>query len=337
MKHLNRVMIIFCVGSSAAIYIPIAAADAAIDALNANHLDEARTLFLQQLLKSETKNATLTRLGEVEFHAGNYDKAIDYLQQAIVVDPNSAVNYLLLGKSYGQKAQTGSMFSALGLAKKCIASFEKAYSLDSKNTQILQALVEYHSAAPAIVGGSQEKLSQYSAELKKISPEMAAVYEINNLEKDKKHDNAMKLALDLKQQKNLPITTQFSLAHYFKENKFYPEAEEVLENLIKTPVTTQTTIDDRWYISDASLQLGEVFLATHKKLDRAETLIKDFQQKNNNPKDIHYLWAFWSLAKIYKANGNLDKYQSEVAHIKTLDYKQNKYFAKEFEEESKNN
>jgi lipopolysaccharide biosynthesis regulator YciM len=337
MQHLNRVIIAFCLTSVTIIYIPNAAADAAIDALNANHLDDARTLFLQQLPKLETKNTILTRLGEVEFHAGNYDKAIDYLQQAIVVDPNSAVNYLLLGRSYGQKAQTGSMFSAMGLAKKCIASFEKAYSLDPKNTQILQALVEYHSTAPSIVGGSQDKLLQYSAELKKISPEMAAVYDINNLEKDKKHDAAIKLAIDLKQQKNLPVTTQWSLAHYFKENKFYPEAEEVLENLIKTPVTTQTTIDDRWYISDASLQLGEVFLATNKQLDRAAILVKDFQQKNNNPKDIHYLWAFWSLAKIYKANGNLDKYKAEVDHIKTLDYKQNKYFSKEFDEESKNN
>lgn len=336
MKYLNRAIIAFFVGSSAATYIPAATADAALDALNANHLDEARTLLLQQLPKTETKNATLTYLGKVEFHAGDYDKSIDYLQQAIAVDPNSAMDYLLLGRSYGSKAQTSSIFSALGLAKKCIASFETAHSLDAKNIEILQALVEYHSAAPAIVGGSQEKLSQYLAELKKISPEMAAIYEINNLEKDKKHDQAVKLALDLKQQKKIPVTTQFSLAHYFKENKLYPEAEDVLEKLITVPVTAQTTIEDRWYISDASLQLGEVFLATNKQLDRAITLVKDFQAKNNNPKDIHYLWAFWSLAKIYKANGNLDKYQSEVAHIKTLDYKQNKYFAKQFEEESKN-
>ncbi len=335
MKYLNRTMIVFCIGSSAAFYISDAAADAAIDALNANHLDEARTLFLQQLSKADTKNAILTHLGEVELHAGNYDKAIDYLQQAIAVDPGAAVNYFLLGRSYGQKAQTVSIFSALSLAKKCIASFEQAHSLDPKNAQILQALVEYHSAAPSIVGGSQEKLSQYLAELKKISPTIAEVYEINNLEKDKKHDDAIKLALDLKQQKNLPIITQYSLAHYFKESKSYSEAEEVLENLIKTPVTTQTTIDDRWDISDASLQLGEVFLATHKQLDRAAILVKDFQEKNNNPNDIHYLWAFWSLAKIYKANDNLDKYQSEVNYIKTLDYRKNKYFAKEFEEESK--
>lgn len=336
MKCLNQTIIAFCVGSAAAIYIPTVAADAALDALNANHLDEARTLLLPQLSKIETKNSALTHLGDVELRAGNYDKAIDYLQQASAVDPNSAVNHLLLGRSYGRKAQTSSMFSALGLAKKCLASFEKAYSLDSKNTQILQALVEYHSAAPAIVGGSQEKLLEYSAELKKIAPEIAVVYEINSLEKDKKHDQALKIALDLKQKNSLPIATQFSLANYFKENKLYSDAEYVLENLIKVPVTPQTTIEDRWYISDASLQLGEVFLATNKQLDRAVLLVKDFQAKNNNPKDIHYLWAFWSLAKIYKASGHLDKYQSEVAHIKKLDYKQNKTFAKQFEEESRN-
>lgn len=90
------------------------------------------------------------------------------------------------------------------------------------------------------------------------------------------------------------------------------------------PVTAQSSIQERWYISDASLQLAEVFLATNKSLERAITLVKDFQEKNNNPKGEHYLWAFWSLAKIYKANGNLDKYHAEVQHIKTLDYKNNK-------------
>lgn len=336
MKYLYRTIAAVFVVGAAVIYIPAAVADAALDALNANHLDEARTLYLQQLPKFDTKNITMSYLGKVELYAGNYDKAIDYLQQAIAVDANSAMNYLLLGKAYGRKAQTVSMFSALSLAKQCVASFEKAHSLDANNIEILQALVEYHSAAPAIVGGSQEKLSQYLAKLKKISPEIAAIYEVNNLEKDKKHDQAIKLALALKQQKNLPVSVQFSLAHYFKENKLYSDAEEVLEGLIKVPVTAQTSIDDRWYISDASLQLGEVFLATNQQLDRAAVLVKDFQQKNNNPKDIHYLWAFWSLAKIYKASGDLEKYKTEVAFIKALDYKQNKYFAKEFDEALKN-
>ncbi len=46
---------------------------------------------------------------------------------------------------------------------------------------------------------------------------------------------------------------------------------------------------------------------------------------------MHYLWGFWSLAKIYKAKGEIDKYQSEVRQIKTLDYKKNKHFSEEFE------
>jgi tetratricopeptide (TPR) repeat protein len=335
MKYLDRAMIIFLLGMAVTIHIPAASADVAIEALNANQLDKARMLFLQRLPNTEIKNTTLTRLGEVEFHAGNYDKSIDYLHQAIEIDPKSAISYLLLGNAYGRKAITVSMFSAFSLAKKCIESFEKAYTLDAKNSEILQALVEYHIAAPSIVGGSKEKLSKYLVELQMVSPEMARFYEINDLEKNKNHDKAIKLALDLKQQQHLAVKTQFLLAHYFKENKYYSEAEDMLENLIKTPMTTQTTIIDRWYISDASLQLGEVFLETKQQLDRAVILVKDFQEKNNNSKHSHYYWSFLSLAKIYKANGDLDKYQSQMDHIRTLDYKQDKYFAKVFEKESK--
>lgn len=332
MKHINLALIIFCMGSPAAFYSSDAKADAALEALNANRLDEARTLLLQQLPDPNSKNSALTLLGEVEFHAGNFDRAIDYAHQAIAANPNAPVNHFLLGRSYGQKAQTLAIFSALGMAKKCIASFETAHSLDSKNARILQALVEYHLAAPAIAGGSQEKLSQYLAELKIIAPDLAELYEIMRLERDKKHTEAVKMALELKRKTNLPITAQYSLARFFKEHKSYTEAEEMLERLIKTAVTTQTTFDDRRDINDASLQLAEVFLATHKQLDRAALLIKDFQQKNNNPNDAHFLWAFWSLAKIYKAMGNIDQYQSQVNRIKTLDYKKNKHFAKEFEE-----
>lgn len=336
MKYLNLANIVVLVTSIAAIYSPFTVADAAIDALNSNQLNEARTLFLTRLNTAETKSTVLTNLGKLEFYAGNYDKSIDYLQKAISADPDSAVNYLFLGNSYCSKAQTASIFSALGLAKQCISSFEKAHALDTKNTDILQALVGYHSEAPAIVNGSKEKSAQYLLELKKLEPQLAMIYEIKNLDRDKKHDQAIKMALDLKQQEHLSITSRFKLAHYFKENKSYSDAEEILENVIIQSKTNETTYEDRWHISDAQLQLGEIFLETNKQLDRAETLIKDFQKENNNPGHIHYYWAFLSLAKVYKANGKQDQYAATVAHIKTLDYKKDKYFSKAFDKELKN-
>jgi tetratricopeptide (TPR) repeat protein len=117
MKYLNIAMVVICVTSSATIYASYAVADPAVDALNENRLNEARTLFLQQLPTTETKSITLTFLGKVELYAGNYDKAIDNLQQSLEAAPDTALNYLLLGKSYCNKAQTSTIFSALGLAK----------------------------------------------------------------------------------------------------------------------------------------------------------------------------------------------------------------------------
>ncbi len=345
MQYIKLALIAFCMAAAGAFYSAKASAaaataaaattNAALEALNANRLDAARALLVQQLPDPNSKNSALTLLGEVELHAGNFDKAIDYLQQAIAANPNVPVNHFLLGRSYGQKAQTLAIFSALGMAKKCIASFETGHSLDPKNTRILQALVEYHLAAPAIAGGSQEKLSQHLAELKIIAPDLAELYETMRLERDKKHAEALKMALELKRKTNLPVTAQYSLARFFKKHKSYSEAEEVLERLIKAPVTSQTNFDERRDINDASLQLAEVFLATHQQLDRAAILIKNFH-KNINPNDVHYIWGFWSLAKIYKAMGNMDKYQSEVQQIKTLDYKTNKHFAQEFEAAIKN-
>lgn len=164
----------------------------------------------------------------VELHAGNYDKAIDFLQQSIAMDANSAAAYFELGKAYGRKAQSSSIFSALGLAKQCVENFEKAYMLNSSSKEILQSLVEFHSMAPSIAGGSSEKFYQYISALEKLSPDMAKMYEIKRLEKDKKSDQALVLARELKQKTNMPVVTQFMLGLYFKEGKFYADSEDVL-------------------------------------------------------------------------------------------------------------
>ncbi len=336
MKYFKIAANVVYMSSVALFYSPHTAANSAAAALNANRLDEARALFLQQLQNPNTSSFALTHLGEVEIHSENYDQAVDYLQRAVAATPSSSKNYFLLGTAYCQQAQKVALFSALGLAKKCIANLEKAHSLDPKNTQVLQALVAFHSDAPSIAGGSSEKLSHYSAALNSIAPDIMQIHTIKALEKDKKHAEAIKLALVLKHKENFPISIHYSLARYFKSKNTYSEAEELLERLIKTPVTEQTSFDERREIEDAHLQLAEVLLARQQQLDRAALLIKEFQQKNNNPNDKHYLWSFWSLAKIYKAGGQTDKYTATVNHIKTLNYKKNKHFTKEFEEALKN-
>ncbi len=324
------------IGIVAMCAMSIAHADTVSDALIANRPDQARAALLAQLPKPELRIATLGQLGKVEFQAANYEKAIEYLQQAVAGDPALASNHFMLGKAYCQNAQQVSMISAFGQAKKCVASLEQANKLDPRSVPTLLALVGFHAEAPSVAGGSPEKLVRFTTDLKRLAPMNATMVDIKALQKEKKQDKATQVARELKQQKGLPINVQYPLALYFKEQKMFAEAEEVLESLIVMPVGDQTSLEDRWFVNDASLQLGEVFLATKRHLSRAVTLVKDSQVKNNNPKDNHYFWSYWTLAKLYKAGGNQDKYNAEVARIKSMDYRWHKSFAKQFDAETRN-
>lgn len=59
MKYVYRIIFIFCLMGSSIMCISNAVADTAVEALNANRLDEARRLFLQRLPSAETKNHNL--------------------------------------------------------------------------------------------------------------------------------------------------------------------------------------------------------------------------------------------------------------------------------------
>ncbi|MCM3876822.1 MAG: hypothetical protein NEA02_10425, partial [Thermoanaerobaculia bacterium] len=64
--------------------------------------------------------------------AEQLDAAVAAGEKAVKEQPENAEAHLWLGRAYGQKAIKASLFSQLGWAKKCKASFEKAVVLDPK-------------------------------------------------------------------------------------------------------------------------------------------------------------------------------------------------------------
>jgi Flp pilus assembly protein TadD len=105
-----------------------------------------------------------------DFWNGDYDAAIQKLEQAVASDPaNSAVHHWL-GKSYGRKAETSSFLTAFGWARKCRVSFEKAVSLDAANTEAMSDLMEFYLAAPSLIGGGYRKAEQMAARIAAINP-----------------------------------------------------------------------------------------------------------------------------------------------------------------------
>ncbi len=85
------------------------------------------------------------------------ESAIKSAERAVAIHPNNSEYHDWLGQAYGDKASHASMFSAYPLARKTQKEFETAVSLDQRNFDAAQNLVEYDCTAPSVVGGGEDK------------------------------------------------------------------------------------------------------------------------------------------------------------------------------------
>jgi len=128
--------------------------------------EQARELYnrteydasLQLLLTAPEKDAgTLVLIGQNYYMMSDPKHAVEFLQQAVALEPANSGYYLWLGRAYGRRAEMGSMFTALGNASKARQNFERAVQLDPHNAEAVNDLFEYYLEAPGIIGGGLEK------------------------------------------------------------------------------------------------------------------------------------------------------------------------------------
>ena len=120
------------------------------------------------------------------FKAQNWDAAVEAALKAVKELPDSSEAHLWLGRAYGQKAIKASIFSQMGLAKKCKAEFEKAVALDPKSTDARVDLIQYYANAPGIAGGGMDKARVEVKVLDGLDPARGALMSGYILSREKK-------------------------------------------------------------------------------------------------------------------------------------------------------
>src|SRR5512135_1422678 len=110
-------------------------------------------------LSSHALAADAPHVGEARaaLKAENWEAAVEAGQKAVRDAPGSSTAHRLLGQAYGQKAIHASLFSRIGLAKKCRAEFERAAALDPADPEARVDLVTYYANAPGFLGGSLDR------------------------------------------------------------------------------------------------------------------------------------------------------------------------------------
>ena len=83
------------------------------------------------------------------------------------------------------------MLSKFGLAKKCLASYQRAVELEPGNVDFHQSLFEYYRQAPGIAGGGTDKAVGEATAMKKIDPMRGRIAFATLYTGEKKFDQAL--------------------------------------------------------------------------------------------------------------------------------------------------
>ena len=129
------------------------AADNAPALLAAGRVDDAINTLRGELSQTPNDPQAHNLLCRAYFALEDWDRAATACEKAVELAPNNSNYHLWLGRTYGEKADASSFFTAAGLAKKVRTEFERAVELDPKNVDARTDLAEFYLEAPGIVGG----------------------------------------------------------------------------------------------------------------------------------------------------------------------------------------
>lgn len=106
---------------------------------------------------SDLQLPVLQLIGQNQFKLGEYKKAAEAFERALALAPRSSDLHHWLGRTYGRRAETGSVFTAPGCASRARAFFERAVELDPSNQEAVNDLFDFYLQAPGFLGGGMDK------------------------------------------------------------------------------------------------------------------------------------------------------------------------------------
>lgn len=128
----------------------------------------ARQAF-ERLAAADPKNADVNyHLGQLANLRNEPEQAVGYFEAALAVEPNGARHFHGLGDAYGRSAVKAGLLSKWGLAKKCLAAYERAVALDPSGIAYRLSLFEFYRQAPGFAGGGFDKAAAQAEAVKKL-------------------------------------------------------------------------------------------------------------------------------------------------------------------------
>ena len=269
-----------------------------IQLFNARKYAEAQAALLPQ---GQTDATAAFYLGRVEMEYSDSDKAADWFERAVALNPKSAVYYDWLARAYGTQAEHTSKFRLPFLARKLKNALDTGLGLDSDNLDIRDDLIVYYTRAPGLLGGSKEKALEMVAEIKKRNTYRGSLAAANLCAATKDTACAERQLQAMATTYPDSANVYASLAAFYTNQKQFDKAFAVLEERLRVRPNEPITL----------YQVGRTASLSGENLDHGEQALKAYlagpiPERGPEPAHAHY-----RLGTIYEKKGAKDLAREE--------------------------
>ena len=224
---------------------------------------------------AEKDAATFDLIGQNYFMLGEYKKATEIFEKAVILEPRNAEYVHWLGRTYGRRAETGSPFTAPGYASKARQMFEKAYTLDPTNQEAVNDLFDFYLQAPGFLGGGLNKAEALAKHIASLDAAEGLYAQAQLDDKRKEYDQAeqhLRRAADLAPRQ---VGRVLDVAKYLSKRGRIKESEAMFEQAARMAPNNPKVMFER----------ANTYIKDQRNLNEARQLLERYLQSPLTPDD----------------------------------------------------
>ncbi len=305
----------------------------AITAFNDMQYVKAKPLFEAVVNDAAVKNDALYYLGRIAIQEGDADKAKDYLDQSVGIEPNTSDEYYWMAVVYGELARKANIFKQASYASSVHKYYQLAVDVDPKNIAARRGLFLFYVIAPGIMGGGIDKAEKALSDIRKLSSVDADIEQLDWYGRKEESEKQLAQAKFLIATYPNSAEALFKAAHAFRNQQKLDSAITGFELASKLPITPQ----NRMFVETSIFQFGETCQWASVRTEDAITSVEKYIALKTEVKGTELNWPRWILAKLYHQKGDMEKFQSLRKQLDPAFLKQNPWMKDDIEKFDKQN
>src|ERR1017187_7496094 len=250
----------------------------------ASPLNDAQQLYhhtnypgvLRLLLPLQQKGAaTWAVIGQAYFMTAEYKQATDAFEKAVGLEPRNSEYVHWLGKAWGRRAESSSIFTAPGYASKARQLFERSVMLDTSNLEALNDLFDYYMEAPGFLGGGlnrAEALAQRIGALNEAEGHYAMAQLLDRRKEFDQAEQQLRRAFELAPRQ---VGRSIDLAKYLSKLGRVQESEAAFAQAEKIAPDNPRILYER----------ARTYIRDNRNLAQARELLKKYLNSPLTPND----------------------------------------------------